>query len=167
MITEIEKTLLYIKNNVGLTSRFNLELVPPKMLQVSKNIKNINIFARSASVPSVSGNVYEETFNNIKYWMLIGATTDTINITFYDTKDLIYNTLFRNWLLDATSHETGKALKYYPDDIVGEIRYTINNKTLKLKRITPTNVGDLQTSYDNTDILNFTVTFKVKRIEEA
>jgi len=143
---------------------FRLSLPIMKLHNTSDISKKLRIFARSTSIPSTSAeNHIEKIYNIIRNTLLINRF-DSITITFFDTHNLFFHTMFNEWLLNRFN--SSGALKYYPNEIKGDITFTMNdNDVYKLEDIQPITVGDFRLDDTLTDQFGtFDVTFHVGKI---
>lgn len=163
--TDPKLILQTIERNVARQNRFTFLLTLPSITNVSIDQKTLEYYCKAINFPSQSTTPIEAKYLGLIKYTIITQDIDTISATFWDTKQLIIRTMFKNWLDEITSHNKGEVLKYYPNQYQTTGILNIEDKEHKFEGICPTTVGDWVLDMDNENSLGtFSVTFKVKKV---
>lgn len=154
-----------IEKNVARQNRFSFILTLPQVQNVQADITTLEYYCKSANLPSQTITPIEAKYLGLLRYTLTTQEVDTAQVTFYDTKQLVLRTMFKNWLDEITVHNKGEVLKYYPSQYQTTATLTIEEKSHTFEGICPISVSDWAVDMDTDNSLGtFTVTFKVKNV---
>lgn len=164
--TDPKLILSTIEKNVARQNRFQFLLTLPSIKNVSAPQKTLEYYCKALNFPSQSITPIEAKYLGLIKYALLTQDIDTVNMTFWDTKQLILRTMFKNWIDEVTVLGKGKVLQYYPNQYQTSGLLNMEGKKYKFKGIAPISVGDWVLDMENENSIGtFTVTFKVKGIE--
>ena len=154
-------------SELSFRNRFDFIFLLPTMLRKDDpNIQDVlRVFCRQFPVPSTATAVTKNKILNRTVSGVNGIDYDTINATFFDTKNLALHKLFTRWNQDKWNAKG--LLQFYPDEYKTEVMIlNYDGKVYLIKGIHPISVGDVVFSHDSVDeMLTFDVTFNVDSIE--
>lgn len=164
--TDPKLALDTIEKNVARQNRFTFLLDLPSITNVSMDQKTLEYYCKAMNFPSQSITPIETKYLGLIKYTLVTQDIDTVNITFYDTKELTIREMFRNWMEGITSHNKGEVLKYYPNQYQTTGTLKIAGKDYQFLGMAPISLGDWVLDMDNENQLGtFTVTFKMKKVK--
>lgn len=154
-----------IEKNVARQNRFSFILSLPQVQNVQADQTTLEYYCKSANLPSQSITPLESKYLGLIKYTVVTQDIDSVNVTFYDTKQLILRSMFKNWMDEVTMQNKGEVLKYYPNQYQTSAKLKIEEKEHTLEGIFPLSVGDWAVDMDIDNSLGtFTVTFKVKKV---
>jgi hypothetical protein len=155
-----------IEKNVARQNRFSFLLQLPSIQNVSVDQTTLQYYCKAINFPSQTATPIEAKYLGVIKYAIVTQDIDTVNMTFWDTKQLVIRTMFKNWLESITSHNKYEVLQYYPNQYQTSGTLTIEEKEYNFLGITPTTVGDWVLDMENDNQLGtFSVTFKIKKVE--
>jgi hypothetical protein len=163
-MTTISDINLYIKT-FNRPNQFDFLLNTPSMMKIdSETQKQLRIFGKSLSIPSMHGDIKPNFFFNRKFNTPTFIDVDNIIITFYDTHTMYFHRFFMTWLIDR--FDINGALKYYPSEYSGSMGiHTHNELIYTLSDFFPIAVSDYRLDNDIVDSFGtFDVTFYVGKM---
>lgn len=163
----INNTISQIEKNVSRKNRFSLQMTLPNIGELSSfDIRKLDLYVQNASLPSQNLQLTEVKYLNKNIYASIFTDVDTINMTFYDTKDQSVRTMFINWQKAINPVNRLSLLKYYPDEYQSSFKIIIHNTTYEISNVIPTMVGDFQLSHQaQNELGTFDVTFKCSEVK--
>ena len=148
------------------SNRYDIVFILPTMLR--KEDPNINdilrVFSRQFPIPSTSANVTSQKILDRTVSGVNSIEFDTINSTFFDTKNLALHKLFNLW--NAGKWNEKGVMQFYPEEYKTDVMVVnYDNQVYLLKGLHPTSVGDIVFNHDSVDeLLTFDVTFNVDKV---
>lgn len=164
MATDTDKILEIISKSLARNNKFSLSVVIPNIgLQIDSKL--ISYYVKSASLPSMTLNLIEQRHLGILKYAVHNTVVDTVNVTFYDTKEQKLRKMWTQYLKTTSSNGKYSALKYYPSEYQTTANLIVDKTNWKLEGISPIVVSDFVLDYDVNDQLGtFDVIFKVKDV---
>lgn len=154
-----------IEKNVARQNRFAFLLQLPSIINVSVDQKTLEYYCKAINFPSQSITPIEAKYLGLLKYTFTTQDIDTVSVTFWDTKQLVIRTMFKNWIDEVTSHGKSEVLKYYPNEYQTTGTLNIEDKEYKFEGLAPITLGDWVLDMDNDNSLGtFIVTFKVKKV---
>lgn len=166
--TLLINTLDVINKNVARQNRFKILMTLPSLKEISffTDTSLLDTYVQGASLPSQSLNLTEVRYLNKEYTASLFITTDTININFYDTKELIIRNMFLGWQTAINPIDSLSLLNYFPDSYKTSFKIYIHETGYEVTDVIPITVGDFVFDHNSTNSLGtFSVTFKVKKVK--
>jgi hypothetical protein len=166
--TQFINTLDVINKNVARQNRFKLLMTLPSLNEISffTDTSLLDTYVQGASLPSQSLNLTEVRYLNKEYTASLFITIDTININFYDTKELIIRNMFLGWQTAINPIDSLSLLNYFPDSYKTSFKIYIHETGYEVTDVIPITVGDFVFDHNSTNSLGtFSVTFKVKKVK--
>lgn len=163
----INNSISQIEKNVSRKNRFSIQMTLPSIGELNSfDIRNLDLYVQNASLPSQNLQLAEVKYLNKRIYTSIFTNVDSINMTFYDTKDQSIRTMFINWQKAITPVNRLSLLKYFPDEYQTNFKIIIHNTTYEVVGSSPSMVGDFQLSHGATNELGtFDVTFICNEIK--
>ena len=163
MALDAKSVLNAIQNNLSRQNYFNINIFLPILISSKINTEKLSWYIKSASLPSLTLNLTEtKHLGKLKY-AITSSDIDSINISFYDTKEQELRKMWVDFLYSISSHDDYAILKHYPNEYQSEANIKVHDTDWEVKGMTPISVGDFVLDYDSTDSLGtFDVTFKIK-----
>ena len=166
-------SLVDIRRSAGSDALANqFQIVFPPFPGLSIDLTNLNIRAKSVSIPETSHGTYERKWKGITYTESNGeiGNPNEISITFEQDKNYQLYKSFISWKELQGDSETGISVK---DETVG-FRQTFSVLAIDttgrvlatwiIKDAYPSTVGGVDFSYDGGDPLDLEVTFQITKI---
>ena len=164
------KSLNQFKSNLsqGLakTSLMDVVILPPKVLEKSKNVENLRFKCQSADLPGKTFGVDERKDYVITSKHPYGMTFTDLSLTFICTSSMEEREFFDSWMDNIIGNENLKS-EYYDNFISDRIMvnlYTGRDEsekscTFHFRKIFTTTLAAQNVSWMNEDVLKLTITF--------
>lgn len=154
-------------DQLSFNNRFDFVFLLPTMLRKEDpDIQDVlRVFCRQFPIPSTSSTVTKQKIMNRTVSGVSGIDYDTINATFFDTKNQALHKLFNRW--NQEKWNKNGMMQFYPNEYKTEVMLlNYDGKVYLIKGLHPVTVGDVVYNYDTLDeFLTFDVTFNVDSIE--
>jgi len=166
--TDFTTSLDIINKNIARQNRFKIFMSLPNLSEIAffTDMTMLDTYIQNASLPSQSLNLAEVRYLNKEYTASLFVTTDTINVNFYDTQELLIRNMFLGWQTAINPIDSLSLLKYFPDEYLTSFKIYVHETGYEITDAIPITVGDYVVDHNSTNTLGtFSVTFKVKKVK--
>lgn len=139
----------------------------------ASSAKNITFYAKNTAIPQVTTEAIRRYYNGVEYaYSGKDNTPRTLAITFWDNQDLEVYSYFRQWANSMNDSFTGRKVRplNYKRDISLRLKDTSDlliNGEFIFHDAFPTEVGEVALSYDDSNVMEFTVLFYFSKTDST
>lgn len=152
-----------ISDNLSNQNKFQFTINIPTIIETDVSSENIMWYIKSASLPSLNLNLVETKHLGKTKYAVTSATIDTINVTFYDTKEQSLRKMWVTYLETISMNNEYNILQYYPNEYQTSGTILVHDTEWLITGACPISVGDFILDYNSDNSLGtFDVSFKVK-----